>query len=389
MSCPPTIEPPPKSGRFLVLDACRGLLALLVVLFHTDEVTHWRSWALVRNGSVAVDFFFALSGFVIASAYGTRLRTGLDFARYSVRRFGRLYPLHLAVLLAYCAIQSIQFLVYDDPDAFTGNYSLRALGEHLLLVQGFTANNLSWNYPAWSISVELWVNLAFGLAALLLARSGPWLRSVSLLTAAALLGWMITKPPFALTPAWADVLRGGFEFCLGIVVFALYTRLAERGFRLPGPAEFLIAPIVVAAFGWPDAYPIAARAIGLALVVFILSFETGPFSWLLLRRPFLLLGTISYSVYLTHSLYLELLNDILTGIGSMIHQDTIVYVDGGTLVSIGGPWAMDAASLAALAATIFGSMLTYRYIEEPMRAMFNRLANRIEIPRFLFLRASN
>jgi peptidoglycan/LPS O-acetylase OafA/YrhL len=387
LSISPSTPSSPGGGRFLVLDACRGILALLVVLFHTDEISHWRSWAVVRNGSVAVDFFFALSGFVIASAYGARLGTGLGLVRYAVRRFGRLYPLHLAALLAYCGVELVRLLAFDDTDAFNGNFSLHALGEHLLLVQAFSANNLSWNYPAWSISVELWVNLAFGLAVLALARSARWLRPVALLATTALLGFMLAKPALAPNPAWNDVFRGAFEFCLGIMVFAAHSRCAERDFRLPGVAEVLIVPIVVVAFGWPDACPLAVRAIGLALAVFILAFETGPISRLLLQRPFLLLGTISYSVYLTHSLYLELLNDALIGIGDMLHRSAVVTVHGEALVSIGGPWAMDAASLLALGATIVGSVLTYRYIEEPMRAMFNQLANRIAIPRIFPRRA--
>ncbi len=51
------------------------------------------------NISLWVDFFFVLSGFVIAHAYLDRLRTGLGLGTFMVRRFARLYPLHLFTLI--------------------------------------------------------------------------------------------------------------------------------------------------------------------------------------------------------------------------------------------------------------------------------------------------
>lgn len=363
--------------RFLALDACRGLLAVLVVLFHADEITHWRSWSVVRNGSVAVDFFFVLSGFVITSAYGTKLKTILDLRSYAVRRFGRLYPLHLSVLATYCLIELVRLLWFKAPDAFTDNYSLRALGEQFLLIQGFTDNDLSWNYPAWSVSIELWINLAFGASALALTRFGRQALPVVLLATTAALGFTVTSSSITLPSALGLALHGAFEFCLGIVVFALYAHLDDRNFNLSGLAEIVIVPILIAAFVYTDTISSTAIGIGLAVVVLLLAFETGPLSWLLLRRPFVLLGTISYSVYLTHSLYLELLNSAVIKLGILFHQNAVILDNGNELLSVGGPWAMDTATLLALTATIFGSALTYSYIEEPMRIRFNRRANHV------------
>src|SRR5579863_9383070 len=139
--------------RFRVLDSCRGLCAVAVVLFHLDTYTHWYWLPVVRNGYVAVDFFFVLSGFVIASAYRAKLQTMPDVIRYAVRRLGRLYPLHLAVLLAFLVIELCRLWIFQAADAFTNNTNATALLEHLVLIQGFTANHETWNYPAWSISV--------------------------------------------------------------------------------------------------------------------------------------------------------------------------------------------------------------------------------------------
>src|ERR1700754_3601627 len=56
--------------RFLVLDGLRGVAAFAVILDHVASTT-LRSWFPGRY--LAVDFFFVLSGFVLAHAYGARL----------------------------------------------------------------------------------------------------------------------------------------------------------------------------------------------------------------------------------------------------------------------------------------------------------------------------
>jgi peptidoglycan/LPS O-acetylase OafA/YrhL len=70
-----TIEggPEPAVERFENLDALRGTCALLVALFHLPANGLLASNALVRHAYLFVDYFFVLSGFVIAFSYGDRL----------------------------------------------------------------------------------------------------------------------------------------------------------------------------------------------------------------------------------------------------------------------------------------------------------------------------
>ncbi len=63
-------------GRFLVLDSWRGIAACLVALFHLDAYSHLYAVPFLRNSWLFVDFFFVLSGFVIAANYQQRLRDG-------------------------------------------------------------------------------------------------------------------------------------------------------------------------------------------------------------------------------------------------------------------------------------------------------------------------
>lgn len=80
--------------RYDVLDGMRGIAALCVMLMHaTADSAH----PLFQHAYIAVDFFFILSGFVIAHSYGPR--TDMKFAEFLARRLIRLYPMFLIGLL--------------------------------------------------------------------------------------------------------------------------------------------------------------------------------------------------------------------------------------------------------------------------------------------------
>src|SRR6185312_14754220 len=84
-----------SAHRFRTLDGWRGVCALLVALHHFPAHGFVYALPLVRNAWLLVDFFFVLSGFVIAYAYGARLSNGAQIKSFTLRRFLRLWPLHV------------------------------------------------------------------------------------------------------------------------------------------------------------------------------------------------------------------------------------------------------------------------------------------------------
>jgi len=77
--------------RFEALDGLRGVAALSVVAAHVYFLFGYAFPSI----DLAVDFFFALSGFVLAHAYGERLRGGMGAGRFMLLRLIRLYPLYI------------------------------------------------------------------------------------------------------------------------------------------------------------------------------------------------------------------------------------------------------------------------------------------------------
>jgi peptidoglycan/LPS O-acetylase OafA/YrhL len=112
----------------------------------------------------------------------------------------------------------------------------------------------------------------------------------------------------------------------------------------------------------------------LGAVVLIFAFELGSVSKWLRRPVFTGLGSISYSLYLTHSVYLLGLETAANELAAGLGKPVTVVVAGNEIVDIGGIWSTDLAAIVCVAVALVGSSLTYRGIEEPARRFFNRLS---------------
>ena len=83
---------PAAAHRFTALDSLRGIAALGVLLHHLPATNGLAVLPLAGAGSLFVDLFFVLSGFVIAASYGERLADGFSVRRFALLRLGRVVP---------------------------------------------------------------------------------------------------------------------------------------------------------------------------------------------------------------------------------------------------------------------------------------------------------
>ena len=67
-----SVQPPGGAGRFIALDSLRGLAALCIVFYHMGAFGWIAGLPPFRYGWMLVDFFFILSGFVIAASRSSR-----------------------------------------------------------------------------------------------------------------------------------------------------------------------------------------------------------------------------------------------------------------------------------------------------------------------------
>ncbi|AFL88561.1 putative acyltransferase [Terriglobus roseus DSM 18391] len=160
-------NPLPTPGghhRFHLLDALRGLVSVLVVYLHAPAYLNLRAG---HDTTLGVDFFFCLSGFVIAFSYERRLALSLTFKQFLRARLIRLYPIYLFGLLEGTISFLLVMVKFPLSIGDVGRLSI-LFGLQTLILPGFGVwkSHLLFplNFPAWSMFFELLVNIAFAAA---------------------------------------------------------------------------------------------------------------------------------------------------------------------------------------------------------------------------------
>ncbi|WP_374406525.1 acyltransferase family protein [Pelagerythrobacter sp.] len=351
--------------RFTALDSWRGIAALVVAFGHLKTTGVLSSVALATTSYRFVDFFFVLSGFVIAHSSGEKLSAGWrEATRFIVRRIARLWPLHLFVLGLFLAHQLVllvanQLNVVDDPVAFTEGFDLAWLPANLAIVQawGTTPYN-SWNAPAWSISTEMFAYFCFALACLVGRRSGWMILAVA---GAGCMAYALAVPETMNATVVLALVRGIGGFGLGVLTHRIW--VLWHNIRVPFATGLEVAAIG-ATFLAITRVPMEMGALVVplfALVVLLFAYEQGKLSHLLCHRTFTYLGERSYSIYLVHA-FITLCLYSAAGVFGILGKH-----DGNTAIELPAPGA-DLLILSFLAATIAAAHYTYRFIEEPGRS---------------------
>jgi peptidoglycan/LPS O-acetylase OafA/YrhL len=388
------LTPHAERGRFAALDSWRGVCALLVALYHVEIIGeiyagHLHGVPVIANAYLFVDFFFVLSGFVIAHTYQSRIAGVEDIVSFAIRRFGRVWPLHMAVLLAFIALEFAKLLAHahgipTETAPFSGSFTGPAIVTNIFLVHSFGLHSgLTWNQPSWSIGVEFYTYLVFAL--LVLTWRGR-IAAVSALTAIA--GALIV------TACSHNYMRTTFDYgffrCLdGFFVGVLVHWLYRSGWRVqigptinPTALEFSVVLAVTVFVSVADAGPVSLLSpliFGAAVYVFAL--ERGAVSRLLLTRPFRAAGAWSYSIYMTQAFLLIVMARsirlVQAYLGGIAPIDATVEGSRQPLLWFGTVLSADALVMLYLGLLLVTASITYRFIENPGRAFFNAMAVRV------------
>jgi peptidoglycan/LPS O-acetylase OafA/YrhL len=303
----------PQRHRFYILDGLRGIAAVLVVLFHVPLVL--RPWLPDFNGWLAVDFFFCLSGFVIAFSYEEKLRSGMSFGRFLIIRLIRLYPLYFFGLLLGVA----SVLVSAHSGFLAGKVSLREIVlmslVGLVLAPNFVVHwpipcYFPLDAPAWSLCFEILANVAFAVLLRLRLTSTAFFACLSVLCfglwvyGAHALGLSLDLGYF--TPTFfLGLARAGGSFCLGVLVFRLhnYTRRAggagQQGWVWPAIITMVLIGALLNPFSFSSSslYQIVVVAVLFPVIVLLGARNTLPERF---SKACSVLGDLSYPLYILH-----------------------------------------------------------------------------------------
>jgi peptidoglycan/LPS O-acetylase OafA/YrhL len=271
--------------RFVALDSLRGFCALAVALFHFPLVSGLAENGFIRHSYLFVDFFFVLSGFVIAGSAEGKLSGTMERVGFLLKRLGRLWPLHLGMLAVFIVAAVLKGEVGSDE-----RHSLEAIATNVLMIHAWGVHHdLTWNDPSWSISVEWLLYLLF--AGLSFVTWRRWLYAGLVLVG---IGALFFFAPNGMGSTFDfGVARGLAGFFIG----ALITRMPLRPF---GVWAEIAAVLGVAVFvGLGQSLFVAPFVFGAAVYVFAGS--KGAIGNALRAKPFEWLGHRSYAIYMVHA----------------------------------------------------------------------------------------
>ncbi|URW74457.1 acyltransferase [Sphingomonas donggukensis] len=354
----------PRSTRFYpALETCRGICALMVAVMHIPWDWSFRSAPLVRHSWLFVDFFFVLSGFVIANAFIERMRDRAAVATFARRRFFRLYPLHIVTTLATLALIGVRYVM--EPASTIETMKINAdwwwlAASNVFLVHAWgVSGDAVLNTASWSISTEVAAYIAFGLICSLVATPGRRVLAHLALGIASAAVLLLFRHDVGLGgDVTLRVFRCTYSFALGVGIWWL-VRKREIGGKgeVSSAVQVMASAVVIAMVIVVGGYGVSTMLIPFAFAAAILALAGGPDSFVsrcLSIGPLLWLGTLSYSVYLTHAL--------VQTVFDVARKRAMGSIDLTTET-----WIGDALVLVSTFAVLLVSAVTYRWIEAPWR----------------------
>jgi len=384
-------DSPTGSRRFFgELESLRGIAALTVAFFHISWMNPFYELGFIRNGYLMVDLFFVLSGFVICHSYGQNISNGRALVRFMWLRLGRLYPLHFALLLVFVGFEVLKYggeatfgLTAKNPP-FSHN-DLQAFVANLFLIQSLgVLNDLHFNYPSWTISLEFYTYLLFAVVLLFVrSRTGLILVSAVLIFSGILLllrlgetnlgasyeygyfrsvaGFFLGVITYQILPFWRQLFGGDKRFMYLLFLPGLFVGIVIfQSLKNDGYSDFAVLPLAA------------------LLILALTSTSKGPINYLLTLKPLAWLGKVSYSIYMVHAAVIWVLVQVLR-----IFNSPTITVEGlkGADQTILNPspvvgFLFFCISIAAL---LVSSHFTYKWIESPFRRKSRELADRFQL----------
>ncbi|WPO98467.1 acyltransferase [Pseudomonas sp. HR96] len=368
--------------RLRVLDSFRGLCAIALMVYHSHALCTFTEAHFFRAADRFVEFFFILSGFVLALTYANRLKSVEQLHGFIVSRIFRLYPLHLVMLAVFIGLEFMKLMAERHGIAFTsaafsGARAPSEIVPNLFLLQSWWAgfNPMSFNYPSWSISVEFYLYLLFAAITFWLPGQARLIgAAIALIAFAALQNqsqWQMTEYS----------LRGLSCFFAGQLVYTLYEKIKDV--QLDRPLATALEVLALVTIFCVMSYATEHREailVGLfCLTVVLFSFEAGEVSALMCKPLFTRLGTLSFSIYMVHAAVL-FVTPLALGIysshsGIQLLTDQVEAATGTQFryIDTGSVLINTVLVLVPMLLTIALANLSYRYIEMPGIALGKRL----------------
>jgi len=335
------------------IEALRGLSIILVIGYHYMP-------GRLPGGFVGVDVFFVISGFLITEVLIAALETNrFSYSDFYRKRIRRLFPALATVLV--CALAAGYLILLSD--------EYEQLGKHIFAGSVFGSNFVLWSESGyfdnsaltkplihlWSLSIEEQFYLLFPLVLSLAWSRGA--RVMSLVIGILGLGsfglnlLLVGSHPAAayylpLTRIWELMLGAWLTTTTRASAVTPGARLATIPADLAAVAGIAMILLSSVLLNGRSAYPgwlALAPTVGTCAVIGSVVLSKRSFA-LLRFRPLIILGLISYPLYLWHWVLISFVHILI-----------------GEVIAVG-------VKVLLLSIAIALSWLTFTFVETPIRA---------------------
>ncbi len=320
--------------HFKILDGLRGVAALAIVVFHFTEWIYAEfTQNFILHGFLAVDFFFCLSGFVIAYAYDNRITT-MGTLEFFKRRLIRLHPL--------VVLGSILGLIAFLADPYSNAASLYDFGKTAIIficsvllipypvMEDRSFNNFGLNAPAWSLFWEYVANIAYVFVLYRLSRS---IVTILLVLAAAALIYVSYTSDLLLggwngETFWHGGARIAFSFLAGLFIYR-GNLIIKNSIGFIGLSGMLLVALLMPYFQWNWFVELMIVMLYFPLLV---SLGAGSVLSPKVEKACEFSGNISYPLYMTHYAFIWIFGNYFLTTKPDTTQLTVVIAVGTILM---------------------------------------------------------
>jgi Predicted acyltransferases len=365
--------------HYIVLDALRGVAALMVLLYHLFEAVAFAAGAPEQkmfHGFLAVDFFLILSGFVMGYAYDEKWDV-MSVGRFFKKRLIRLHPMVvIGVLIGFVVFCCQGCRLWDGSQAGFWRVFASALLALFLLpsprrldVRGNT-EMFPLNGPHWSLFFEYIGSILY---ALLLRRlSTRWLKVWVAAAAVALLAMGLFGPDGCIAYGWSSqpvnmlggFIRMSFAYPAGLLLARFFRE--RKPSVIKGPVFLCCAVALILLLCVPSLgslkvyYELICVAVAFPAIIWTgaragLDDGSG-------KRAIKMLGDLSYPLYAVHYPFIYLY---------------IGWINAGRQPFGPQPWATPVA--IALISIATAAICFYLY-DRPLRGWLNRPKRELPLP---------
>jgi peptidoglycan/LPS O-acetylase OafA/YrhL len=395
--------------RIVELDGIRAFAILLVIAHHYYPFTTM-FYGLPEFGWAGVELFFVLSGFLITSILLQLKTKPHPYQIFYARRILRIFPPYYAVLLAILVIAMLQHDHFSWSKVIGKVFFLQSFGKspavfaHIIhtlqgrlpfpnplaqvnlpdAMHGFSVHGgFSKSFvPTWSLSVEEWFYILWAPLVLHFSRKAlgvicvatcivalfirwfgflgfdtyfDFFSRIDVLMGGALLALWIERRsglPAQVQQRWDSALLWASSVCWLLLAAILYMGRPILGKDIRENLLFMTFGLPLIVMGFSGALNHIIRHSG----------SQRPLSRFLRFKPFVLVGTISYTLYLVHVPMFFLVNEAAARFGIF---PTTSYTDAVVIASV------------SVVLSLCLAWISFLYFETPILKYKDQLTNRI------------